>query len=673
LVRAIEPFYRRTAPSPRRYKLEEHPMLPLLLRPSRPCAALVVVAILAAATSPVWAAGSGPQMLRAPLGDGSPWGPTGGSERGAARTLAIAATIPATPDAGMSDGVSKNVAGATCGDGIVEGDELCDGGTANGSFGSCCSATCELVVSTEACEDNDDNACTGVCDAAGACQRDPVNDGTVCDDGATCSHNDQCTDGICAGTPDNGACPDLAECADDLCKPTDPERDPSTGCIEVVDDDNACDDGDSCTRNDFCMAGQCVSGDPECGDPGNDGDTSVSDCLQILSATALLDRPCPASACDMVANLLDPSDCAVTTTDVLSCLNCVVDLPSCLRECPTAVGVRTSDPELFESYGFQLDYDPVDVQVCGSAMSAECAVTINRVDPDGDGAGGLFTANNVAGSMAATIGVSVEGLRGAPLAQCSFRGTGLEGLTAADFIVSDAEFVELDDEPPLPGVAAVEICPQCGDGICGANENYSSCQTDCRGTFETLQPCGPTTRDLWAVAVKRGDRVEVSIDTIRPDTQFDPLLILDCPGTDSIAADNQFTCTYTPFADACPSAAVTAQQQASCLVTVASGSVGSCASPAVAGYDVTVKVDGVATTPSLLGDDISLTVGCADMGREEAICSSSNDDQAGCEASYQQPFGRAYGVSCTYAPGTGHCFACDLDLDQRCTNVCRPG
>jgi hypothetical protein len=801
----------------------------------------------------------------------------------AASLFTLLLPLPGGALAQSMPGVINTGIVAICGDGVLEGDELCDDGPANGSFVSCCTATCEFVVSTvvcenddrnnctggecdgagscldgddpggttvfltdRRCEDNDDNACTGVCDAAGACQADPVNNGTLCDDGASCTVSDQCTGGVCVGTavdancddqqsctddtcdpangsanasgcvvtnndanpctdmiactddvcmagtcnstnndtncddmesctddtcdppngdaasgcvftndntntctdlidctddvclngacnstnndtncddmesctddtcdpangnanvagcvftpdnnnqcmdpfsctldvcrggtcdsaPDNGACPDLAQCTDSLCVPADPNTDPGTGCIEVDDDDNACDDGDSCTRNDLCMGGQCVSGGPECGDPNSDGATSVTDCLQILNATVLLGPPCPASACDMVAGAAAPSECLVNTTDVLSCLNCVVELPSCRRECPTSVGVNAADPELFASYGFQLDYDPDDIQVCSDSASAECAVTINRVDPVGDDSGGAFIANNAIGSMAATIGLSAQGLRGAPLAQCSFRGTGPDDLTAADFLVADADFVELGGNGlPQAGAATVEICPDCGDGICGANENYSSCQADCPGTLETLEPCSFAKRDLWEVAAKPGDFVQVSIDTVSPVSQFDPVLVLDCPGADAVDADDEFACTYSPFQDACPSAAVTAQQLASCLVTVEPFDESDCADLDIAGYSITVKLDGVETSPSLLDGDIPLTIGCTDAGRTERTCSDSDGDQAGCQASFEQLDNPAYGTACTYAADTGECFACAQDLTQGCTNVCRP-
>jgi len=61
-------------------------------------------------------------------------------------------------------------AGAVCGDGIVDGDELCDAGAANGAPGQCvCTIACTYVAAGTACAD-DGNLCTNdACDGDGAC------------------------------------------------------------------------------------------------------------------------------------------------------------------------------------------------------------------------------------------------------------------------------------------------------------------------------------------------------------------------------------------------------------------------------------------------------------------------------------------------------------------------
>jgi hypothetical protein len=58
----------------------------------------------------------------------------------------------------------------------------------------------------------------------------PENDGEPCDDDNTCTTDDACTAGVCAGTPEPDSTP--------------------------------CDDGDGCTQPDVCSAGTCVGQEP---------------------------------------------------------------------------------------------------------------------------------------------------------------------------------------------------------------------------------------------------------------------------------------------------------------------------------------------------------------------------------------------------------------------------
>jgi cysteine-rich repeat protein len=68
-----------------------------------------------------------------------------------------------------------------CGDGVVQAGEQCDDGSANGTAGDCCSATCEFVAAGAPCAD-DGSACTSdVCDGAGACTH-PVPAFAGCED-----------------------------------------------------------------------------------------------------------------------------------------------------------------------------------------------------------------------------------------------------------------------------------------------------------------------------------------------------------------------------------------------------------------------------------------------------------------------------------------------------------
>ena len=191
------------------------------------------------------------------------------------------------------------VSGAECSDGIA-----CTTGDACQSDGSCVGA----VVSCNDANPCTDDACdetTGECVNAG-------NPGNVCSDGEACTVNDGCgVDGICSGSPKNcsdgkqctsdscraadgicinsaipgGSCSDgnnctvsdacnatgacqgtPADCADgDAC--TDDACDPSNGdCVNTVDVNNSCDDGQACTLNDACTAAGCSGTDKVCND-----------------------------------------------------------------------------------------------------------------------------------------------------------------------------------------------------------------------------------------------------------------------------------------------------------------------------------------------------------------------------------------------------------------------
>lgn len=118
----------------------------------------------------------------------------------------------------------------TCGNGILDDGEACDGGN-NGS-GDCCSRTCTLEPAGKVCR-----AATDACDAAevcdgasAACPADVVaDDGTTCDDGDPCTTGDVCAAGACtAGV----ACGDGDVCTADVCTSTGCEYDatPATTC-----------------------------------------------------------------------------------------------------------------------------------------------------------------------------------------------------------------------------------------------------------------------------------------------------------------------------------------------------------------------------------------------------------------------------------------------------------
>ncbi|MEE9230093.1 MAG: hypothetical protein V3U86_05255 [Acidobacteriota bacterium] len=136
-----------------------------------------------------------------------------------------------------------------------------------------------LLPKETACDDG--NACTveDACTDFGQCRGRALLVGTECDDGNLCTTGETCEDSpatglrVCKGTlkecDDSNACttdmciPSTGECAiqpldcDDGNVCTEDSCDPLTGCVRTFVE-GFCDDGDPCTRSDFCQDGNCT-------------------------------------------------------------------------------------------------------------------------------------------------------------------------------------------------------------------------------------------------------------------------------------------------------------------------------------------------------------------------------------------------------------------------------
>ncbi len=143
---------------------------------------------------------------------------------------------PPSGDSGVGDGGDGAMPDSTMPDAPMDAGDLC--------VGVDCSAM--------------DDACnSGVCNpATGACMKEPVADGTSCDDADPCTTSAMCSGGTCAGegTPDCTAMDDM--CNVGMCDSM------SGDCMAApVADGTACDDGDACTLMDSCGGGACVGVD----------------------------------------------------------------------------------------------------------------------------------------------------------------------------------------------------------------------------------------------------------------------------------------------------------------------------------------------------------------------------------------------------------------------------
>ncbi|MCX8072135.1 MAG: hypothetical protein N3C12_06765 [Candidatus Binatia bacterium] len=131
-----------------------------------------------------------------------------------------------------------------------------------------CGADGNCIFTPTVCTPLDACHDTGVCDpATGLCSNPPKPEGASCDDGNSCTENDRCVAGTCIGeeVQCTGAdgCHDAGAC------------DPRTGlCPNPRPDGTPCSDGNPCTENDRCVAGRCrgeaidCSTADGCHDPG---------------------------------------------------------------------------------------------------------------------------------------------------------------------------------------------------------------------------------------------------------------------------------------------------------------------------------------------------------------------------------------------------------------------
>ena len=214
----------------------------------------------------------------------------------------------------------------TCGNGMVEYPETCDGGNAVSCDG------CSLYCRTESCGDG--NACTtDQCSPTIGCGFTRRQNGSSCPDGLVCNGNETCQSGLCtAGTnaPSGTTCNDSSLCTtSDQCNGsgscvgapvtcndgnvcTTDGCNPATGCT-TTNNTLPCNDSNACTTSDTCSAGSCVGGSPpNC----NDGNVCTTDGCN------------PASGCTATPNTLPCNDSnACTTSDTCSGGSCVGGAP----------------------------------------------------------------------------------------------------------------------------------------------------------------------------------------------------------------------------------------------------------------------------------------------------------------------------------------------------------
>ena len=149
---------------------------------------------------------------------------------------------------------------------VCNGTLFCD----TGKFPYLCQVKPDTTVVCPLPQGADAPCLAATCEpATGECGFSPKEGLIACDDGDTCTINDVCADGACAGGP-QANCFDGNPCTADMC-------DPATGCYHE-DVEGQCDDGNACTTGDQCSEGVCAAtGLVDC----DDGNACTKDSCQL--------------------------------------------------------------------------------------------------------------------------------------------------------------------------------------------------------------------------------------------------------------------------------------------------------------------------------------------------------------------------------------------------------
>ena len=172
-----------------------------------------------------------------------------------------------------------------------------------------CSAGFCVVAPGSVTPCDDDNPCTddGCDPATGDCTSAPVADGFACDDGNICSIEESCVAGQCAAGASLPCAVTETGCVATAC-------DATAGCVVNIDNDGApCDDGNACSQGDICKGGVCggkstceCSADADCA-----GKATVPACLGQLV--------CRTGHCEVDANLAQACAPSVAPCTIAIC------------------------------------------------------------------------------------------------------------------------------------------------------------------------------------------------------------------------------------------------------------------------------------------------------------------------------------------------------------------
>ena len=300
----------------------------------------------------------------------------------------------------------------SCGNGVLEGTEVCDDG--NTADGDGCDADCKKSDG-ETCT-GDDQCSSGICDngtcePANTCGNGVVEGTEACDDGntsggdgcsaaclkengETCTGDTQCESGIC----DNGTCEPANTCGNGVVETGETCDDGNTTAGDGCEATCKLSDGEQCTGDEQCDSeichggtcqpnNQCGNSVVESGEACDDGNTSGGDgcsatCLKEDGETCTDDPECQSGICDN--GICEPADV---------CGNSVVESGEACDDGNTVAGDGCSATCLKED-GQPCDDDTQcqsgecagEPQVCGGTDTDRDGVRdIYDLDDDNDG------------------------------------------------------------------------------------------------------------------------------------------------------------------------------------------------------------------------------------------------------------------------------------------------
>jgi len=237
---------------------------------------------------------------------------------------------------------------------------------------SCTNDWCSTSGGAHCVYDPDNGNCgsssecvNGVCDATLDCQYNPVNDGTSCSDDDICTNGDQCTAGVCGGSPvgpdtcmtgQPGICsPGTMVCSANAWGSCVPDNSPTAELCNGVDDD--C---DGTTDEGFDIGASCSAGTGACFDAGNYVCNAGQDGIEC-DATA-------GTPSQEVCNGVD-DDCDGSTDEGLVAPDANKQNGVCAGSKKVCMGTSGwMEPD----YMLIPDYEDIEFDICNDGLDNDC-------------------------------------------------------------------------------------------------------------------------------------------------------------------------------------------------------------------------------------------------------------------------------------------------------------